>query len=198
MKFIGGLDISTNCSGWGLLPLTSSDLKKDGHWGKIVTAHNDMIPIEDYFEKVDKLLRLLKTEVIDPYGKDILSWGIEQPNHFRGGETTRQLCGVYGIVRKMFYDLEIPLNEINTGTAKAKFKTDSWVKGTPGKPDMVRFANERYGTNFQWLARDEASYKGKRFKVGRSDDDTVDGIAIAHALREEIGAELVSKLTGEE
>ncbi len=200
-NFILGLDISSTCSGWCALPLDSSNLRDRGGYGKIITDWRETAGVKraasNFFERVDWLLEGL--DAIVPKYK-IVACGSEQLNSFRSGETTRQLAGIqkiaqYHLLKK--YGLET--NEIHTTTIKKIMGAGIWAKGqgSPKKPDMVRFANARYGLDLVFSNPRSKSVDGVSYNLHLSDDDVADAIGVATTLREEIGAELLRGLPPE-
>jgi Holliday junction resolvasome RuvABC endonuclease subunit len=96
---------------------------------------------------------------------------VEQPNSFRGGETTRQLCGGFGALMYWLHKNGLTGIDVNTAHAKKVF----CGKSLKGKQQTIDRANELYNLDLKYH-RDPK----------KTDDDVADAIQVAWALRSDL------------
>ena len=105
---------------------------------------------------------------------------IEQPNSFRGGSTTRLLCGGWGALMLWVFNNGMPPFDINTSHAKSSFcdkekNKKGLMKVGKGKQPTIDKANSLFGLDLKWH-RDEK----------KTDDNISDAIQVAWVLRKEL------------
>jgi len=120
-----------------------------------------------YTERCIKIATEVKKFIL-PYTDKSLIVGIETPNSFRGGDVTRKLCGLYGIMLYVVkQDLGLDIREVNTMHAK---KMTTGV-GSADKAKIVKKVNGLFKLDLRYS-------KNKN----KSDDDVADAISIAYCM----------------
>lgn len=159
-----GIDSSLSCTAVGVITLDGAGKPKLLSYGKIPTE-----PSMVYTERCIKIATEVK-KIIGPYidkNKSLLV-GMETPNSFRGGDVTRKLCGLYGILLYVLkQDLGLDTREVNTMHAK---KVTTGV-GSADKGKIVKKVNSLFGLDLRYS-------KNK----AKSDDDVADAISIAYCM----------------
>lgn len=168
-----GIDSSLSCTAVGIISRDGAGNPKLLSFLKIPTAP-DMDYIERCEEITDKIGELLKPYIERSKKiKTQLQIGIEMPNSFRGGDVTRKLCGLYGIILYYIHnELGVRPIEINTKHAK-KVATGS---GNADKQRTIFNINKIFGLTLEYSAT-----------KNKSDDDVADALSIAYCLLIEDG-----------
>ncbi len=175
MYYILGLDLATYVSGWSLLPASVNVIRPD-QYGKIIHGEND-----DWIERVSPVLDKID-ELFETNGLAIVGVAVEQLNSFRGGDVTRMLAGISGVVQYHLYSKHnIRANEIHTSSLKSAATKGMWApsrpREKPSKQVVVACINQTFGLKLKFV-------KGKDSKH-ESDSDIADSIGAAKALRDE-------------
>lgn len=149
-----GIDTSTTSTGWSIVSLSGKVID----FGKIA-------PKEEltYLEKCQYISGEL-IKITQAHRSCIRYIAMEQPNSFRGGEITRMLCGLFGIVRYVLYtETGIVAHEINTKHNKSVVSGN----GSADKEEMIKAINNITNLKLQYNKKKELS-----------DDDIADAIGI--------------------
>jgi len=170
-----GLDLDTYITGYAFLSLAEPVRILD--YGKILSSKEDVL---------DRW-RSIARDVIEvcPAGGLVKAVAIEEPNCFSNGETTRQLCGLFGIVSYVLYQNGYYPTAVNTAHAKKIF----CGKGGGDKSVTVDRVNALFNLNFRFSAKAKAKRRDAKSLItsaGMSDDDVADAIAVAWTLRKDL------------
>ena len=181
MRYFLGIDQSTVCTGWCLLPVTNDNLTRElvgqfDHEFSPVTGTGQKL--EDWWDRSQLLLALLDAFIIE-HKHEIVAVGLEQPNVSRNLVTTRELCGISGIIQYWFRTVhDMYPNEIPTPTCKAAVGRGFWKKKQKrDKKGVVDIVNLRFGLDFIFTT-------SKAKSAPKSDDNKTDAVAVACALKE--------------
>ncbi len=179
-RLVLGLDSSTTCFGYAFIDISKGGLKLVDY-GKIIPPLDpEKVKIRpaltnkklDYLPRCNYILKEIEKIYESAPGK-VIAVAIEQPNSFKNGETTRQLCGLYGMVRYIYWvRYNINCAEMNTGHVKRCITGN----GNAGKQEMVDAINDRFNI--------ELIYKDTQNKE-KTDDDIADAISVAATYVEE-------------
>jgi Holliday junction resolvasome RuvABC endonuclease subunit len=162
-----GIDSSTHSTGWAII--TVKEPVKLIAYGKITSDKEEVL-----LRWQDMVLGL--DDVLKVWGKpDAVA--IEEPNSFRGGEVTRSLTGLFGIVvYHLFSTHGLWATQINTSHSKSVFCGKGVGKGK--EPTIAR-ANQLFGLNLVY-------YKPGTKNSALSDDDIADAIQQSFTLRKDL------------
>lgn len=163
-----GIDSSTTCTGYAVLQKEKGKYKLI-KYGKIIppAIQSKTHPKGISYLKVCEAIYSELEKVVGNCGSDNVTIVFEQPNSFRNGDTTRKLCGLYGILRYMVsirFGIE-PL-EANTKTVKSVVCGN----GNADKKAMVDTINKMYGLKLKFSTSQNKE---------KSDDDISDAIGVA-------------------
>ena len=165
-----GIDSSLSCTAVAIL-------KRHGNGNCAIVSYQKIMSdnSKKYLERCDHIVKEL-LKFIQPYIKlkGACQVGIETPNSFRGGEVTRKLCGLYGIILYVFHQAGVSVREVNTKHAK-KVSTG---KGSSDKKQTVKAINKLFGVDLK--------YK-KTSNKEKTDDDLADALSIAYTIYKEEG-----------
>lgn len=177
-----GLDLDTYVSGYAFLSLANPV--------RLLSYGTVTVSALKKTEREDILIRwsFMAGNVLDvcrPSAPLIKAIAIEEPNCFSNGETTRQLCGLFGIISHKLYQSGWFPTPVNTAHAKRVF----CGKGGGGKDITIQSANLMFGTRFRFDPKAKAKHR-QRSEVAEaaafSDDDIADAIQAAFTLRKDL------------
>ena len=159
-----GIDLGTYRSGLAALEI--------GRNAKLVAHERVVAPGEvdynNYIERWDLMIDQVQSFMVQVLKGRPMAVGVEQPNSFRNGNTTRLLTGGFGVLMYWLHQQGLFGMEINTGHAKKVF----CGKGGGNKIPTLDRANEMYDLNLKFH-RD----------AKKSDDDISDAIQVAYTAR---------------
>lgn len=158
-----GVDLATYRTGLAVIEVAKP--ARLLHKARIVS------PSDRYVERLDLIINQVEKFMEEFVMGRPVAVAIEQPNSFQNGETTRQLCGVYGALTYWLFKNDMTSIDVNTAHAKKVF----CGAGGGGKKQTLDRANELYGLSLKYH-RDAV----------KSDDDISDAIQVAYCLRSDL------------
>jgi Holliday junction resolvasome RuvABC endonuclease subunit len=163
-----GIDSSLACTAIGVITRDGAGKVKLMSYAKIPTE-----PSMPYIERCSAIASGVVDTIKPYYSKSEkmstgIMVGIEMPNSFRGGDVTRKLCGLYGILlHTIKNEFDIDAKEINTMHAK-KISTGF---GSAKKDKIVKSINKIFSLSLRYSTN-----------KNKSDDDVADALSIAYCM----------------